>query len=214
MIFSVVTAAILITIPFLGSIFNKDYTLESTGIIQERTINQPTQSAVGQTIQDPLSLEKSFDLDHDGKAENITVFSTLGQEIGNEITIITINNSKNPGLQLGGYFHGMQVHTMNSRGQKILELNTIEGHSINTTFYMYKSGSLNVVPVSTAKPPSFYGIVSRNAPDVKDVDGDGALELLAYYYFPGDTKRAVEVYTFKNNMFQKSQEYEEAVPPA
>ena len=212
MIFSVIATAIFVIFSFSGSIFHKDTVLESTDIIQERTINQPIQSSLGSTIQDPLSLEKSFDLDRDGVVEKIAVFSTLGKEIGDEITTITINNDKQPTLKLSGYFDDMQVHTINPQGQKILELSTIEGHSINTTFYNYVGGRLSVVPVSTAKPPSFYGIVSRNAPEMKDVNGDGVLELLAYYYFVADTKRTVEVYTFKHNMFQKDREYEEPVP--
>src|SRR3990167_3166418 len=135
MIFSVIATAIFVIFSFSGSILHKDTVLESTDIIQERTINQPIQSSLGSTIQDPLSLEKSFDLDRDGVVEKIAVFSTLGKEIGDEITTITINNDKQPTLKLSGYFDDMQVHTINPQGQKILELSTIEGHSINTTFY-------------------------------------------------------------------------------
>ena len=69
------------------------------------------------------------------------------------------------------------------------------------------------MPVSTAKPPSFYGIVSRNVPELKDSDGDGALELFAYYrHFPPDFKRTVEVYQLSGEVLQKIEEYEELNP--
>ncbi|MEK7111037.1 MAG: hypothetical protein AAB856_00425 [Patescibacteria group bacterium] len=182
-------------------------------IHEEEIRDASAESASESKIEDPLFLEKFLDLDQDGKIEKITVFSTLGKEIGDENTKIYIDNNERPALDLGGYFDGIQVYKIDPQGRQVLEVRTAGGHSIETTFYTYKKGSLKIVPVSTAKPPSFYGIVSRNVPELKDSDGDGALELFAYYrHFPPDFKRTVEVYQLSGEVFQKIEEYEEPTP--
>lgn len=164
-------------------------------------------------IQDPFFLEKFYDLDQDGKREKITVHSTLGKEIGDENTKMYINNNEKPALDLGGYFDGIRIHKMDPQNRQVLEVRTASGHSINTTFYTYKKGGLSIVPVSTAKPPSFYGIVSRNIPELKDSDDDGVLKLFAYSrHFPPEKRRTVEVYTFNGQGFIKTQKYEEDMP--
>ena len=69
------------------------------------------------------------------------------------------------------------------------------------------------MPVSTAKPPSFYGIVSRNVPELKRLRRRwrvGAICLLSP--FSAGFKRTVEVYQLSGEVFQKIEEYEEQTP--
>lgn len=160
---------------------------------------------------DSVVLNKSFDLDSDGRNEKLTIKSGIGLP-GEEYTIIYLNDSQKPTLHLYGFFDSINVHTMDTFRHKVVEVRVLTGQSINMLAYAYQGGDLVRIPISTEKPPNYLGIVSRNYPEFKDIDEDGILELLAYYHFLGDTKRTVEVYTFKHNMFQKSRDYEEAVP--
>lgn len=209
MIFSLITAAIIIAFPFSSITTDKSNDLLATVIVHEKTKESKDILAIP-NLQEPLFLERFFDLDNDEKFEKITVTSTLGKETGDENTKVYINNSEKPALTLHGYFDGIEVHKMNLQYLQILEVRTAGGHSIDTTFYTYKKGNLNLVPVSTSKPPSFYGIVSRNRPKVKDIDNDGTLELFAYYrHFPPEKQRTTEVYKFNGQGFIKTQEYEE-----
>lgn len=203
MIFNIILISILVIFSFLGSLRN----------IKNKSSNGAVKTVIEKLkVQDSLFLEKKFDLDQNGETEKISIISTLGEGVGNENTKIYLNNSPEPFLNLNGYFDKIQTHIMNAQGIQILELRTIAGHSLETTFYIYKKGRLIIVPVSTAKPPYFYGIVSRNAPELKDLDGDGVLELLAYYrHFPPEKERTVEVYKFSGHDFTKTQKYEESM---
>jgi len=195
---SFIILTILITLSFSGNTFQKE--------LGEITTKEPVWES---KVLNPLNKDEFFDLNQDGKLEKITIYSALGKEIGDENTKIYINDNKESVLNLGGYFDGIQVHKINPQGQQVLEVRTIGGHSIDTTFYTYKNNNLSIVLVSTAKPPSFYGIVSRNKPELKDIDNDGTLELLAYYNFLYDPTRKVEVYKFDGKNFDKIREYEE-----
>lgn len=211
MIFSLITTVVLIAFSFSGITTHESNDVLATGIIHDNAENSKKILSIAD-LKDPLILERFFDLDNDEESEKITVSSTLGKEIGDENTKIYINNSGESALVLHGYFDGIEVHKMNPLDLQVLEIRTVGGHSIDTTFYTYKKGRLNLVPVSTSEPPSFYGIVSRNRPEVKDINDDGTLELFAYYrHFPPEKQRTVEVYTFDGQGFIKTQEYEESL---
>lgn len=149
-----------------------------------------------------------LDLDADGKNEEITIKSYPGFP-GDQNTELYINHKTQPTLIETGYFDNMQTHRMDVVGRHILKLQLLTGQSLNTLFYTYQNGELNRVSVSTEKPPSWYGIVSRNDPELKDIDNDGVLELLAYYNFLYDSTRKVEVYRFTGSAFNKIKEYQE-----
>lgn len=212
MIFDLIVLSIFFIYPFFGMIRNQ-ITRQAGIEATESEIEKPKfiVPTVRPHFQDPLILEKSFDLDKNGRPENFKVYSSLGKNIGDENTKIFLNNSENPVLGLIGYFDGIQRHTMNPRGEQILEMRTISGHTISTTFYAYKEGKLKIVPVSDAHPPTYYGIETRNRPDLKDIDGDGILELLVYYrHFPPEKKRTVTLYKFNGEAFIETKSYEEA----
>jgi hypothetical protein len=217
MTFSFIVITTLVALSFLGNTLQERIEKVShpeTKVLQKE---EPEKIAVRESaweskVLDPLNKDEFLDFNQDGKLEKISIYSTLGKEIGDENTKIYINDSKKSVLDLGGYFDGMQVHRIDSQGHPVLEVRTLGGHSIDTTFYTYKNNNLTIVPVSTAKPPSFYGIISRNRPEFKDVDKDGEPELLAYYNFLYDPTRKVEVYKFNGKTFNKTQEYEEANP--
>lgn len=128
-------------------------------------------------------------------------------------TDVYVNNSKTPQLLLDGYFYNAYGIDVNSDGKEELEIETESGHSLNSLIYKYLGGRLERIPVSTENPKGWKGIVSRNAPEFKDVNKDGLLEMLAYYrFFPPEKKRKVEVYKFTGVLFQKVREYEEKMP--
>ncbi|PIR59664.1 MAG: hypothetical protein COU68_04265 [Candidatus Pacebacteria bacterium CG10_big_fil_rev_8_21_14_0_10_45_6] len=211
MIFNLVATVILIAFPFADITTHESNDVLSIGTIHDKA-NDSKDTLSIPDLQDPYVLKGFFDLDNDGESEEVTISSTLGKEIGDENTKIYINNSEKSALVLHGYFDGIEVRKINSQGLQILEVRTASGHSIDTTFYTYEKRQLNLMPVSTSKPPSFYGIVSRNKPEFKDIDNDGTLELLAYYrYFPPEKQRTVEVYKFDGLGFIKTQEYEETL---
>ena len=207
-------AVITILILSLGNKYFQYNSQPNLEVNKEKVIEEKlSRSTWEPSIEDPLFSEFFFDLDSDGKNEKIVVYSTLGKEIGDEHTDIYLNNGKKPILNLGGYFDGIEIHSINHQGKQILEIRTAAGHSIETNFYTYKNGRLKIVPVSTAKPPSFYGIVSRNVPELRDSDNDGVLELFAYYrHFPPEKQRTVELYKFDDHQFVKIREYEEDMP--
>lgn len=100
-------------------------------------------------------------------------------------------------------------------GQDELVVEIITGKTINTIVYKFVAGVLTRVPVSTEKPGpwGFYGVASRNSPEFKDLDGDGILEMLAYYrHFPPENSRTVEVYKFNGRSFELVRNYEEKMP--
>lgn len=211
MIFNLIATVILIAFLFSGITTHDDNHLSSAELIYEQNLDSRDTLSTPSAKNNP-NLERFFDIDGDRKFEKFTVFSTWKKEIGDEITKIYINDNETPNLILQGYFDGIDIHAMNPQGFQVLEVRTADGHSIDTTFYTYKNGQLKLVPVSTSKPPSFYGIVSRNKPEFKDIDNNGTLELLAYYrHFPPEKKRTVEVYKFNRQKFTKTQEYEESL---
>lgn len=152
---------------------------------------------------DSVVINKFFDLDSDGKNEKLTIKSEVGLP-GEENTKIYLNDSQQPSVDIYGFFNSVKIHDMDGLGNNILEVTVLTGHSINMLPYIYQAGNLVRIPMSTDKPPEYLGIVSRNYPEFKDIDGDGVLELLAYYdQFPSANHKTVDVYKFKNNMFQK-----------
>jgi len=219
MTFSFIVATILVTLSLFNRILHSsvgEVNLTNTETSQEVTqLGEitPEKPAEKSEVLSTLNQDEFFDLNQDGKPEKITIYSSLGKEIGDEYTDIFINDTNQPSLHLSGYFDGMQVHKIDHQGHQILEVRTVSGHSIETTFYTYGDNYLNIVPVSTAKPPSFYGIVSRNRPEFKDNNNDGTLELFAYYrHFPPKKQRTIEVYIFDGQGFIKTEEYEEILP--
>lgn len=159
---------------------------------------------------DPKVWNITLDIDNNGKNDEIVVKSYPGFP-GDQNTELYISQDKLPLLTEIGYFNGMQMYKMDTLGHHILELQLLTGQSINTLFYTYEKGKLNRVSVSTENSPSWYGIVSRNPPELKDIDNDGVLDLLAYYNFLYDPTRTVEVYKFKGHSFTKIKEYEEVI---
>lgn len=155
-------------------------------------------------------LNFSLDLDDDGKNEKIIIKSNLGFP-GDQNTEVYINSDKQPEITEIGSFYSIRTHSMGTFKQDIIELQVQTGQSINTLLYTYRNGRLERVPVSTEKPPSWFGIISRNSPEFKDIDDDGSPELLAYYSFLYDLTRKVEVYSFDGKVFVKVHEYEESV---
>ena len=96
-----------------------------------------------------------------------------------------------------------------------LVVEVITGKTVGTVVYRFVDGILSRIPTSEdiLGPRPSYGISSRVSPEFKDVDGDGILEMLAYYrFFPPEEKRKVEVYKFTGVLFQKIKEYEEKMP--
>lgn len=162
-------------------------------------------------IEKPEALNLIIDLDHNGKNESIVVKSYPSIP-GGQNTEIYINSNSRPALTEIGSFYSIRTHKMNHSDHCITELQLQTGQSINTLFYIYRKGKLERVSVSTEKPSSWHGIVSRNSPELKDIDNNGTLELLAYYNFLYDSTRTVEVYKFNGKSFNKTQEYEEAIP--
>lgn len=152
----------------------------------------------------------SFDLDHDGVVETVT-FDSPTTSVWGGASHIFVNN-KDQGISVNGFYRNSNIIPLHNT-LKILEVEFFTGQSINTLVYQYTNDQLIGIPVSTEHVPAFSGIVSRNIPEFKDVDNDGTLEMLAYYrYFPPEAKRTVEVYKFKNGIFDKQQEYEETTP--
>lgn len=164
-------------------------------------------------IEGPDISNFALDLDYDGKNETVVVKSYPGIP-GDQNTEVYIDSSSQPVITEIGSFYAIKTHKMDNSNRSITELQLQTGQSINALFYMYKKGKLERVPVSTEKPPSWHGIISRNLPEFKDVDGDGTLELLAYYNFFNEPTRTVEVYTFTGSVLQKINEYEEPNPAA
>lgn len=99
-----------------------------------------------------------------------------------------VNDATKPIMDMFGFFDGIQVHNMDNQKHRVLAINLLTGHSINTLFYAMKKGKVYRVPVSSEKPSAYYGIVSRNYPEFQDIDGDGTLELVAHYGFLYDAQ--------------------------
>lgn len=151
------------------------------------------------------------DLDDDGQKESLFLYSPP-VDLSEGTTRIYINDQKNPKLTLRGYFMDSKIFDI-KKGLRVLEVEVMTGKSVNSIIYRYQDGKLVRVPVSTEKAPYFIGIVARNTPEFKDIDGDGILEMFAYYrHFPPEKKRTVEVYKFNGEQFEKQKEYEEKTP--
>ena len=90
-------------------------------IHEEEIRDASAESASESKIEDPIFLEKFLDLGSRWKNRKITVFSTLGKEIGDENTKIYNDNNERPALDLGGYFDGIQVYKIDPQGRQVLE---------------------------------------------------------------------------------------------
>lgn len=186
---------------------------------EEEIIIEPVDMNIGDSnyeknkrTEKPKVSNFTLDLDYNGKNERVVVKSYPGIP-GDQNTEIYINSSSKPILTEIGSFYAIKTHKMDNSNQHITELQLQTGQSFNTLFYIYQKGKLERISVSTEKPPSWYGIISRNSPEFEDINSDGTLELLAYYNFLYDATRKVEVYTFNGKAFNKIQEYEEARMP-
>ena len=216
MIFSFLSVATLTMFSSSGNIsywINTDANLKISSSEVNRNIGTKyLKSVQTESLEYQINQVEFLDLNQDGEKEKIMIRSTIGKEIGEEHTKIYINDNERPILNLKGYFDKFEVHAVNPQGKKILQVSTASGHSISTNFYYYERGELFIIPVSAAKPPSYYGIEARNRPELKDVDGDGVLEMLAYYrHFPPQKQRTVEAYKFNGKAFIKTQEYVEVM---
>ncbi|MBU0579156.1 hypothetical protein KJ628_04275 [Patescibacteria group bacterium] len=219
MIFSFIIIILLLTLfsaPTLSVSHTNKWSQEDTSQEQEIEIEQtiPTYSKnaynnylYSKEYDPPQTLDMTLDLDGNNKNEKITVKSYPGFP-GDQNTKIYINNSSQPTLNEVGYFHNLTTHQI-GKSNHIVQLQLLTGQSINSLFYVYRQEKLTRIPVSTEKSPNYYGIVSRNSPELKDIDGDGTPELLAYYYFFNDPTKVVEVYKFIDSAFLLEQKYEE-----
>lgn len=188
-----------------------------TGLAANR---KPNEDSYGEDITEDnailfdknlLTVNRSFDLNSDGKEEKLNIKSYLGLP-GEERTEIYLNDEIKPTLLLYGFFDNVLTHDINGSKHKVLELQVASGHSINTLIYKYQEGKLVRIPISTENAPYFTGIVSRNSPQFEDIDGDGILEMLVYSrYFPPRSQRQIEVYKFVSNSFVKTASFKEAL---
>ena len=149
-----------------------------------------------------------LDLDANGKNEEVVIKSYPGFP-GNQNTEVYINSGSKPVLTEVGSFYTINTHKMDDSGRYITELQLQTGQSLNTLFYTYRKGKLEMVPISTEKPSSWHGIISRNSPKLGDINNDGVLELLVHYNFLYDPTRRVEIYRFDGKTFTMVEEYEE-----
>lgn len=157
------------------------------------------------------NINHAYDLDNNGQEESI-LFRSPAIDLSDGTTSIYINGQKEPELILKGYFRDSKIFDI-KKGLRILEVEVMTGKSVNSIIYRYQDGKLVRVPVSTEKASYFIGVVARNTPVFQDIDGDGMLEMLAYYrHFPSEKKRTVELYTFNGEQFEKQKEYEEETP--
>lgn len=155
-----------------------------------------------------MNINRAYDLDNNGQEETI-LFHSPSVDLSDGTTSIYINGQKEPELILRGYFRDSKVFDI-KKGLRVLEVEVITGKSVNSIIYRYESGKLVRVPVSTEKVSHFMGIVTRNIPEFKDIDGNGILEMLTYYrHFPPEKKRTVESYIFNGEQFEKQKQYEE-----
>lgn len=151
------------------------------------------------------------DLNNDGQKE-VFLFYSPPVDLSDGTTRIYINGQKDPSLILRGYFMDNKIFDI-KKGLRVLEVEVMTGKSVNSLIYRYQDGALKRIPVSTEKLPHYMGIVARNTPEFKDIDGDGIMEMFAYYrYFPPEKKRKVEVYKFNGVGFEKQKQYEESTP--
>ncbi len=130
-----------------------------------------------------------------------------------EKTEVYVGNQKTPQVVVDGIL--FQAYSLDINGDYDQELNlqVISGKLINSLVYRYDNGELVKIPVSTERPPSYYGTVTHNLPLFKDEDGDGVMELFAYYaHGEPEAKRTVEAYKFNGQIFDLTRRYEENMP--
>lgn len=157
----------------------------------------------------------SFDLDSDGIEEDIYFhsYTLYPQNVVDWKTEVFMNDNSHPKLVLAGLFEKTMVHNIDTDTVKELEIQVLSGKSTNTLIYRYRGGELVRIPVSTENSPYYEGVVSRNEPEFKDMDGDGIQEMMVYYrHFPPDFGRTTEVYQLNEEEFKKVKEYEESTP--
>ena len=220
MIFNFTAVIILLSfvffLPSTGSMKStKDWSTENTSKEEssitkiERIDFDYNNYSTKKEIEPPKIWNLTLDLDANGKKETISIQSYPGFP-GDQETKIYIDSNTEPAITEIGYFYAIQTDKIDN-SHYILQLQLQTGQSINTLFYTYQKGQLIRVPVSTEKPNSWHGIISRNIPELKDIDNNGVRELLVYYNFLHDPTRKVEVYKFDGGAFIKTQEYEEAI---
>lgn len=159
----------------------------------------------------PLLSSLSVDLDRDGRTEKLLIYSSSYLSFDPK-TYLFINYNPKPKVSLRGYYLESNVREIKSN-ESALEIQTMSGKSVNSLIYFYRHGNLKRISVSTENSSYYEGVVSRNEPEFKDVDGDGIQEMFVYYrHFPPDVKRTVEVYKLNGEVFQKIKEYEEPTP--
>lgn len=127
-----------------------------------------------------------------------------------EKTEAYVNNQKLSQIMVDGIL--FQDYPLDIEGDKNQELvlQVMSGELINSLVYRYDGDRLIRIPVSTEKPPYYYGTVTHNAPLFKDEDGDGVMELFVYYaHGEPIAKRTVEVYKYTKGGFNLVRKYEE-----
>lgn len=173
--------------------------------LQNESLEEESKNLAGSNL---YIYGKSLDLDNDGKNENL-IFKAYVNLPTSEKTEVFLNNLSKPVLAIHGFYRDSLTHDV-SNNYRILEIQTSSGHSLNSLLYQYRNGQFTRISVSTEKSPYYEGIVSRNAPEFRDLDGDRVQEMLVYYrLYPPKEKRIVEIYKFSGDIFQKYQEYEE-----
>lgn len=126
------------------------------------------------------------------------------------VSDLYFGHEQQPRISFKGYFYGRNFYDITGNGTEYLEILLLQGQLVNSQLFKYLDGKLERVPVSTEKPPTFFGIVASGIPEYQDLDGDGTKEMLVpHRHYPPEAKRTVEVYKYTGQIFQKEREYEE-----
>lgn len=168
------------------------------------------QEAAEESETDPYWNQSAW-LRADGREHRISVRS-FPIEPFPETADVFVDDAPEPVISFKGELDNFYVLDIDDDANQELVVELIQGKLINLNVYKYKNNSLERITVSTEKPGpyGYLGTVTRSSPEFKDLDGDGSLELFAYYSKKvPQKKRRVEVYKFNGSGFDKIQEYEE-----
>lgn len=127
-------------------------------------------------------------------------------------TDLTVGVRGRPIISLKGQLFAAYPLDLEGDGRDELAVEVTQGKLGNLNVYRYNDDSLERIAVSTEKPGphGYLGVVTRSSPEFRDSDGDGRLELFAYYSMTvPQRKRRVEVYKFDGQRFNKIKDYEE-----
>lgn len=187
---------------------------------QKKTVESRAEEVLGDNTEDLRRFSKVF-LHNQGSVKIATLQSYEAPiwmddlELLDWQTGMVVNDRSLSKFRFEGWLSTTYPVDLEGDGGDELVVEILSGKTINTIIYKFVAGVLTRVPVSIEKPGlwGFYGIASRNSPEFRDLDGDGRLEMLAYYrFFPPEMRRKVEVYKFNGRIFDLVRKYEEKMP--